>query len=76
MTQNEIKVLRTNIVCGMDTYIREVIGDECITEYWLTYGMPDGSDVDSIMYDMEDEETFEDWCRVFDKCVKASNEED
>ena len=76
MNENEIRVLRTNIVFGMDTYVREVIGDESITEYWLTYGMPDGSDVDAVMYDMEDEETFEEWCRVFAKCVKANVEND
>lgn len=71
MTQNEIKVLRANIVCGMDTYIREVIGDDNITDYWLTYGMPDGSDEDSVMYDMEDDGTFEEWVVAFKQCVDA-----
>lgn len=71
MTENEIKVLRANIVCGMDTYIREVIGDEEVTEYWLTYGMPDGSDEDSIMYDMADDDIFEEWVAAFKHCLYA-----
>lgn len=74
MTQNEIKVLRANIVCGMDTYIREVIGDDDITDYWLTYGMPDGSDEDSVMYDMEDNETFEWWVAAFKHCLYIDRE--
>lgn len=72
MTENEIRVLRANIVCGMDTYVREVIGNEDITDYWLAFGMPDGSDEDSIMYDMEDEKTFDQWVGCFRNCMRMA----
>lgn len=41
MTDNEIRVLKANILGGMDTYIREVVGDDDVTEWWNTYGVPD-----------------------------------
>lgn len=69
MTQNEIKVLRANIVCGMDTYIREVIGDDNITDYWLTEGLADGSTEEDILNDVEDEEIFEDYVACFKSCL-------
>ena len=41
MTDNEIRVLKANILGGMDTYIREVVGDDDVTEWWNIWGVPD-----------------------------------
>ena len=72
MSKNEINVLRANIVGGMDAYVRDVIGDEEITEYWLSYGMPDGETEEDLMYDMEDEDTFNDWVTAFNNCLRMA----
>jgi len=49
MSENEIRVLKANIIGGMDTYIREVIGDDEITEWWNTYGVPDEATEEDLM---------------------------
>ena len=49
MTDNEIRVLKANILGGMDIYIREGLGDDSITEWWNTYGVPDGATEEDLM---------------------------
>ena len=41
MSKNEELVLKMNILGGMNTYIREVIGDEDLIDEWNMYGVPD-----------------------------------
>lgn len=72
MTRNEINILRANIIGGMDAYIRDAIGDDEVTEYWLAVGMPDGSTEDDLLADVDDEDTFIGWCHVFSNCVKMA----
>ena len=49
MTDNEIRVLKANILGGMDTYIREALGDDDVTEWWNAYGVPDGATEEDLM---------------------------
>ena len=58
MTNNEIKVLRANLLGGMDAYVREMVQDEDNFDYWLMYGVPDGSDEDDLMEIAESEDNF------------------
>ena len=69
MTKNEIQVLRANLLGGMDTYIRQVVGDEEILMYWLEEGVPDDADEDDLMEIAEDVDDFERICGVFSHCL-------
>ena len=72
MMKNEFLTLRANIIGGMDDYIRNVLGDDDITNYWNTHGIEDGVDEDTLMEVAEDDELWEDICFVFGKLVKLS----
>lgn len=54
MTREEIVILRMNILGGMDAYIRNVIGNDYITERWNIYGVPDGADEEELTEIAED----------------------
>lgn len=41
MNKNEELVLKMNLLGGMDTYIRKVVGDEDLIDEWNMYGVPD-----------------------------------
>lgn len=73
MSKNEIQVLRANLLGGMDTYIREIVGDEEILMYWLEVGVPDDADEDTLMEIAEDVDEFERICTVFNHCLKFTN---
>lgn len=58
MTKNEIQVLRANLLGGMDAYVREYLDDEEYLMNWLTYGVPDDADEETLMEIARDEEEF------------------
>lgn len=61
---------RVELAKAMDSYVRNVIGDDEITvNCWLAYGMPDDEDNIDLIYDMEDEDTFEEWVAAFKNCL-------
>lgn len=53
MTDNEVRVLKANILGGMDTYIREVVGDDEITDVWNSYGVADEADEEELIEEAE-----------------------
>lgn len=61
MKNDEMIILRANILGGMNAYIRDVIGDDDITERWDMFGVPDGADEEEIMEIAEDES---EWIRI------------
>ena len=69
MTKSEFLTLRANLLGGMNDYIRNVIGDDIITEYWNIHGVEDGSDEDILLEYAEDDETFTRICYVFGNIV-------
>ena len=48
MSKNEELILKMNMLGGMDTYMREVIGDEDLIDEWNMYGVPDEADEDDL----------------------------
>ena len=48
MSENEIKVLKMNLLGGMHDYMMNVVQDENIQEAWLTLGVPDGADEEDL----------------------------
>lgn len=65
----ENQVLRANILGGMNTYILDVVGDECITESWLMCGVPDGCTEDELMEIAEDVDDFRSIVKEFAKLI-------
>ena len=60
----EEKILKMNILGGMDTYIREVIGDEDLIDEWNMYGVPGEATEDDLASIATNEA---EWRRI---CVK------
>ena len=69
MMVSEFYALRCNLLGGMDDYIRNVIGDDVITEYWNIHGVEDGVDEDILLDYAKDDETFTRICYVFGNIV-------
>lgn len=70
--RNNLALLRTEMLCGMNNYILNEIGDEEITEVWLMGGIPDGSTMDDILEIAEDDTTWI-WCvECFAKCCRMA----
>jgi len=53
----EAKILRANLLGGMDSYIRE-LGDEEIWWDWIAEGVPDECDEETLMEIAEEESEF------------------
>jgi hypothetical protein len=45
---NEEIILKMNLLGGMNTYIREVIGDEDLIDEWDMYGVPNEASEDDL----------------------------
>lgn len=72
---NEI-LLKMNLLGGMDTYVREVIGDDDLTDFWNMYGVPDGADEEMLKEIAEDEENFRSICEALGKIVTIIDEDE
>ena len=56
----------------LDYYIRNIIGDEEITEKWLMMGLPDGYDETDLKDIALDDELWFDCVNCFANCCKAA----
>lgn len=63
--ENEKIYLRKILLDTMDTYIRNIVGDDDITDAWLTLGMPDEYTDKDLTEIAEDTCLFRDTVRVF-----------
>lgn len=71
MKNDEMIILRANILGGFDAYIRDVIGDDDITDRWDMFGVPDGADEEEIMEIAEDEHEWARICGYFGTIVQT-----
>lgn len=71
MNKDEMMILRCNMLGGMDTYVREIIGDDDITERWDMFGVPDGADKVDVMEIAEDEHEWARICAYFGNIVRT-----
>ena len=62
---------RIDMLYAFDKYVKETIGDEIITDIWLTEGLPDEADTEELTEIAEDDfmwlemvETFAECCRL------------
>ena len=64
MTKDELTLLRANILGGLNEYIKETIISDEQWIFWVTYGLPDDCDEETLMEIAEDGEDFERLLRV------------
>ena len=70
-SMKEITRYRIDFLRQMDTYVREVIGDDDITvDVWLAGGVPDGYDEQDLVDIAEDDDLWLDTVNCFAKCCK------
>lgn len=58
MTKDELTLLRANILGGLNEYIKETIISDEQWIFWVTYGLPDECDEETLMEIAEDGEDF------------------
>ena len=68
---DEMMIIRCNILGEMDAYIRNVVGDDDITERWDMFGVPDGADEVDIMEIAEDDHEWARICSYFGTIVRT-----
>jgi hypothetical protein len=69
MTENEIKVLRMNLLGGMHNYMMHVVQDEDLQDTWLVMGVPDEPSEEDLEFIAEDAEEFSRVVRLFGNLV-------
>ena len=62
-------ILKMNLLGGMNAYV-ENLGDDDATDYWLTFGIPDGATEENLREFAEDQDTWVQMCCVFGKLVE------
>ena len=67
---NEI-LLKMNLLGGMDSYVREVIGDDEVTEIWNMYGVPDECDEETLQWIAENDKEFTRICKLMGRLVNG-----
>ena len=68
------KMLEMNIAGGMNAYVREVIGDDDITDYWNMFGVPDECDEEMLEELLEVPGCFFSFCEAFVGCLRMNEE--
>ena len=70
--QTNITKCRIEFLKQFDYYIRNIIGDDDITEEWLMLGLPDGYDEADLKDIALDDESWIDCVNCFSNCCKAA----
>lgn len=66
----EAKILRANLLGGMDSYIKNVVGDEEIWGTWIELGVPDECDEETLMEIADDEPEFIRMTELFSSLIR------
>ena len=69
MNENELKVLKMNLLGGMNDYILNGIQDEDFHEGWLSLGVPDEATEEDLESIAEDAEEFAEIVHLFGQLV-------
>ena len=62
-------ILKMNLLGGMNAYV-ENLGDDDATDYWLTFGIPDGATEEDLEEFAKDNDIWVEMCRIFGKLVE------
>jgi hypothetical protein len=71
MSDLEFKI---KILKEMNNHIIEEIGDDEITDYWLTYGVPDEASEDDYEFIAENWDSWTDTLKAFTRCLVMNGE--
>lgn len=66
---NEIE-FRVKMMKEFNNYVLDTIGDDNVTDYWLTYGILDEVDEDGYLEIAVSENEWVDIVKVFGKCLE------
>lgn len=70
--QTDITKCRIEFLKQFDSYIRNIIGDDEITEHWLMYGLPDECDEADLKDHAVDEELWLGCVNCFAHCCRVA----
>lgn len=70
MNNNEILTLRMNMLGSMNTYVRDVLGDDEATDYWNTWGVPDEATEEDLWTIAIDTDVWATVCSTFGHILK------
>ena len=62
-------ILKMNLLGRMNAYV-ENLGDDDATDYWLTFGIPDGATEEDLEEFAKDNDIWVEMCRIFGKLVE------
>ena len=71
MDKFEQLLQRMHFLREFDKYVHEVIGDDNITEYWLTYGLPDNWSFEDLSETAKDDDLWLETVYAFEHCIHA-----
>ena len=69
----DLVLARMESLKQMDYYIKNVIGDDGVTEQWLMGGLPDGYDETDLKEIAMDDELWVDCVNCFARCSKRGS---
>lgn len=72
LEKTNIVECRVEFLEQLDFYIRDVIGDDNITDYWLTYGLPDGYTNEDLTEIATDDNAWLEMITAFQTCCKMA----
>lgn len=75
MNENEIKVLKMNLLGGMHSFVINCINDENLQDEWLTLGVPDEPSEKDLEFIAEDPQEFAEVTHLFGKLVWDDSKE-
>lgn len=76
MTKDELTLLRANILGGINEYIKEAMESDEQWLFWVTYGLPDECDEETLMEIAEDGEDFWRMLHIASTVLDPENWED
>jgi hypothetical protein len=76
MTKDELTLLRANILGGINEYIRETMESDEQWIFWVTYGLPDECDEETLMEIAEDGKDFYKLLRIASSALDWDFDED
>lgn len=74
MTKDELTLLRANILGGLNEYIKATCEDETDWELWVTLGLPDECDEETLMEIAENGNDFWRLLRIASSVVDQEDE--
>lgn len=76
MTKDELTLLRANILGGINEYIKETMESDEQWLFWVTFGLPDECDEETLMEIAEDGKDFHNLLRIASSALDWDFDED